>query len=351
MTMKTQLSDTDGVRAEDEQERSPVNRNTDWVQTATEFDGRRWSSPAGIGLRQLEKSVLLMNVPLSLSTDEPNNIHMEIVSAAERAIDRPKALSQFSKLYGFLTQRAIVYLLPSRQGLQDQTYVGNVGAVLPHLDEETVVVSRFRSKPRVGEDSVALDFFKIFNFRVLQPPRTRGKSPVYFEGEADLKHVRDNLYIGASGLRTSLSALEWFAENFAMKVIEFPIIDERVYHLDSNVFVLDPKKLVMCPANADANAVREIERFCDIIAVSRDDVRSGITNSIIVDGYLLCDSPIDDIDRNHDYYESEKNKIARLEWIASHHGLKLQMFNLSEFGKSGAALSCLIMHLNHYRSP
>ncbi|MDY0881545.1 dimethylarginine dimethylaminohydrolase family protein [Dongia soli] len=301
-------------------------------------------------LKTLDRPALLMNLPLSLATDEPNNILMQQMSDAERLIDHRKALHQFTELYHFLAQRAVVYLLPSTPKLQDQAYVANLGIVLPHLRDETVVVSRFRSTPRLAEAPVGIDFFNLMHFHVHLPPeRGADGEALYFEGEADLKYLRDDIYIGAHGLRTSLNALAWFSQSFGMKIIPYRIADEYLYHLDCCLFVIDAENVILCRDRTNEVTLRAIERECNVVEASVENVRSGLTNSLIIGQYLLCDSPISEISRTHDYYESEKAKIARLEEISVQHGLELRIFNLSEFMKSGAALSCLAMRLNHVR--
>ena len=113
------------------------------------------SSPAGVRLGHLNFPVLLMNLPLSLSAQIPNNAYMEDLSSSQREICLDRAIAQFLSLYKHVAQQALVYLLPSTPGFQDQAYVSNLGVVLPHCDEDTVVISRFRSAPRVGEDRSA----------------------------------------------------------------------------------------------------------------------------------------------------------------------------------------------------
>ena len=50
--------------------------------------------------------------------------------------------------------------------------------------------------------------------------------------------------------------------------------------------------------------------------------------------------------KTDEYYEMEKHKIASLEKICSDAGMEPVLFNLSEYIKSGAMLSCMMMHLN-----
>ncbi len=61
----------------------------------------------------------LMNVPFSLSAEIANNLYMQGLSPEQRIINHEKAISQFMKLYSFMSRFALVYLLPSYAGLQE----------------------------------------------------------------------------------------------------------------------------------------------------------------------------------------------------------------------------------------
>ena len=86
-----------------------------------------------LDLSAIELPAFLLNAPLSLSADVPNNIFMAVKTAEQRRVDKHKALRQFHELYAFMSSYSLVYLLPSRPGLQDQPFVSNLGVVLPHL--------------------------------------------------------------------------------------------------------------------------------------------------------------------------------------------------------------------------
>ena len=61
---------------------------------------------------------------------------------------------------------------------------------------------------------------------------------------------------------------------------------------------------------------------------------------------ILCASNISELKRDHEHYDHEKAKISTLEKICADKGMEPVIFNLSEYMKSGAMLSCCIMHLN-----
>ena len=299
----------------------------------------------GVRLGQLNFPVLLMNLPLSLSAQIPNNAYMEDMNPSNREICLDRAIAQFLSLYKHIAQHAIVYLLPSVPGFQDQPYVSNLGLVLPHREDDTVIISRFRSAPRVGEDRIGADFFTLMNFSVERPPQEFEGKPVYLEGEADLKHIRGNLYIGAHGMRTSRNALTWAAERFEMDIVPFRVNDPYLYHLDCCFLRITEAAVLLSTSLADRLCLQRIERHCEIIDISPAHARAGITNCLVLPGEILCDSPITELNKDNPSYLIEKAKIERLENICSRFGRTLRVFCMSEFYKSGALLSCLIMHI------
>jgi N-dimethylarginine dimethylaminohydrolase len=282
----------------------------------------------------------LMSVPLSLSAERPNNARMLALAPDERRISRPSALRQFRELYAFLAAHALVYLLPSRAGLPDQTYVASLGAVLPHLTESTLVVSSFRSEPRRGEREAGIAFFEELGGR-FEP------APPYFEGEADLKHLGGNVYVGACGLRTSESALRWLERCFEMELIRFPMRNELFHHLDCALLPITREEILLCTELADRSALREIERHVGVVDVSRSDAECGITGCVRIGEFVLCASNIDELETDDEAYPHERSKIMALDEICAKRSLTPVFFDLSEFSKSGARLSSLTMHLNH----
>ena len=302
---------------------------------------------SGVRLGRLNLPVLLMNLPLSLSTQiSQQRVHGRTESERARGVPRSGDCTVSSPVSS-RGQRAVVYLLPSTPGLQDQTYVSNLGAVLPHCKEDTVVISRFRSSPRVGEERTGADFFKLMNFTVERPPETFEGEPVFFEGEADLKHIRGNIYIGAHGMRTSRNALTWVAERFDMEIVPFRIVDRYLYHLDCCVLRITEEAVLLCAAVADQKSVRAIERQCEIIDVPLDEARAGITNSLMLPGDILCHSPIDELSKGCPFSTRSKRPSSNASRTSARGSVApCTSSACRRSSKSGALLSCLIMHVN-----
>lgn len=290
----------------------------------------------------LDKAAFLLNFPFSYSAQTPNNIWMQELEDEKRSIDLRKSIKQFMELYHFMASEALVYLLPapSRCGLQDLVFTANLGIVLEHVQgKNTVVLSNFSSEPRVQETAYGAEFFRGLGYDV-------HISPHKFEGEAELKHLYDNVYIGGYGIRSERAAYEWMERTFDMQVIKVEESDPYLYHLDCSIFPVTTESALVCTEMFTKEEVAEIEQHIDVIDVSVDDAYSGICNSVRLANLILNSSHIHELKAGTEDYKLEIAKNRRLEDIAVDLGFELAFFNLSEYHKSGALLSCMVMHLN-----
>jgi N-dimethylarginine dimethylaminohydrolase len=282
----------------------------------------------------------VMNFPFTLSTSDPNNIWMQELTDEELTVNRPKAYKQFMDLYQFMAGGSLVYLLPSEGNFQDQVYVANLGIHLPHIKNENhIILSNFTSDPRKGEELVGEKFFNQMGYKT-------AISPYKWEGEADLKYLYGNKYIGGYGIRSNIKTYEWMEEQYNMDIIKVAMVDEYLYHLDCSIFPLNTEQTLICTELFDPEELSDIERHTEIIDINVDDALGGITNSVRYGNMILCASNISELKKSHEYYEGEKHKIATLEKICSDAGMEPVIFNLSEYMKSGAMLSCMVFHLN-----
>jgi N-dimethylarginine dimethylaminohydrolase len=290
----------------------------------------------------LDKPTYLMNLPFSLAADVANNVWMDEISANERKIDIPRAVNQFLQLYHFMAADAVVYLLPTPRltGLQDLVFTANIGIVLEHLEEKNVaIISNFTTRVRRPETKVGKEFFELMGYQVYT-------SPHHFEGEAELKYLHDNIYIGGYGVRSQRKAYEWMSDKFDMHIIPVQETDPYLYHLDCTVFPLTYEETLLCTEMYTKKEIRAIEAVTNIIDVSLDDALSGICNSVRIGNTIMNASNIHEMKVSDEYYQSEQHKNRLLEDIAVKYGFEVSFFNLSEYFKSGALLSCMVMHLN-----
>lgn len=293
-------------------------------------------------LAKLDKPAYLLNVPFSLAADVANNAWMAEMKDEERKVDVRKAINQFLQLYHFMASDAVVYLLPTPKlpGLQDLVYCANMGVVLEHTAEKNIVVlSNFSAENRKPEIEVGKQFFDLMGYNTVMPPH-------HFEGDAELKHLYDNVYVGGYGTRTEKQAYTWMAEKFDMNIITVEEVEPYLYHLDCTVFPLTREDTLVCTEMYTDKEIKQLEAVTNIVDVSVDDCFSGICNSIRLGNSILNASNIYEMRTTDEYYEEEKHKNRTLEDIAVRFAFEVSFFNLSEFLKSGALLSCMIMHLN-----
>jgi len=318
--------------------------------TKTVRDGyeRRQTQPAAalpwLNPTQLERPAFLLNFPFSYSTECPNNPWMQDLPPDRRQPDFKRATIQFLELYRTICAEALVYLLPTPRGakLQDLMYTANLGIVLEHLPgRNTVVVSNFMSEPRRGEAEIGIAFFRAMGYDV-HVPQTK------FEGEAELKHLYDNLYIGGYGIRSERETYDWMERTFDMRIIKVRETEPYLYHLDCTVFPITNENTLVCTELFESNEVQEIEKVTNVIDVSVDDCFSGICNSVRLPKMVLNSSHIHDLKAGTEDYQHEVQKNRKLEDIAANLALEISYFNLSEYHKSGALLSCMVMHLNRH---
>ena len=289
---------------------------------------------------QLPFQSYVMNFPFTLSTSDPNNIWMQELTDEELTVNKPKAYKQFMDLYQFMAGGSLVHLLPSEGKFQDQVYVANLGISLPHIKNENhIILSNFTSDPRKGEELVGEKFFNMMGYKT-------AVSPYKWEGEADLKYLYGNKYIGGYGIRSNIKAYEWMEEQYNMDIIKVAMVDEYLYHLDCSIFALNQDQTLICTELFDPEEIAELEKHTDIIDIDVDDALGGLTNSVKYGNMILCASNISEMKKSHEYYEGEVHKLKTLEKICGDAGMEPVIFNLSEYMKSGDMLSCMVMHLN-----
>jgi len=290
---------------------------------------------------QLPIPAFVMNFPFTLDTAVPNNIWMQEMEEEALKINKGNAYRQFLDLYQFVAGNSLVYTLPSTGNFQDLVYVANMGIYLPHIkDSNNIILSNFTSEPRQGEEEVGKPFFESMGYEVHM-------CPFKWEGEADLKYLYDNIYIGGYGQRSDIQAFEWMEEKFNMNIIKIEMVDEYLYHLDCSIFPLTNDKTLICTELYTPEELALISQYTTIIDISVDDTLNGIANSARLGNMILCASNISEMTRADENYEAEKHKINTLEKICFNEGLEPVFFNISEYMKSGAMLSCMIMHLNY----
>ena len=294
-------------------------------------------------MSKLNMPLFMMNIPTSYSTDIKNNVWMDEYDENEIIVNKEKAIRELWEVYSFLSSQGFVYLLPTPADckLQDLVFVANNGIVLEHVDEPIYIGANFRATNRIGEEKVGMSFFNSLGYKTI-------KCPYFFEGEAELKHLRDNIYIGGYGMRSQKESYEWMEKEFGMKVVPLELTDPYNYHLDCTVFPLTQEKVVIATDAFTKKELKLVEKVAEIIPITIDQAHTGLTNSVRVNNYLLNASDIDFLSKRSEDYRLESSKNFRLEQIAGENCMEVVYFNMEEFMQGGALLSCCVLHVNRH---
>lgn len=274
--------------------------------------------------KDLKIPVLLMASPFvsAYNNEHPNN---PLMTGREK-IDYNKAFMEWLGVYRFLSEHGLVYLLPNEGWYQDQIYVANLGLVLHHLKEPTVILSNFMSLPRRGEEGPGYHFFGMMKYKCERPDS-------YFEGEADCKFLRNNLYIGGYGIRTSILTYQWMQDKFDCRIVPVQMCDKKLYHWDTIFFPLNDEAAIVNESVLADSDISLLEKYVEIIDVPKAFKYSGITNLCRINSTILC----------RDLEPAGKKWLDK---VCNRFGYDAKYFPLDSQDSNGADLSCLIMRLN-----
>jgi hypothetical protein len=102
---------------------------------------------------------------------------------------------------------------------------------------------------------------------------------------------------------------------------------------------------LVCTELLEKCTAAELEKVTNIIAVSKTTLFRYLQFGA-VPKVVLNSSHIHDLKAGTEDYRYEIQKNRNLEDIAGNLALEVCYFNLGEYHKSGALLSCMVMHLN-----
>jgi N-dimethylarginine dimethylaminohydrolase len=154
------------------------------------------------------------------------------------------------------------------------------------------------------------------------------------------------VYVGGYGIRSDRRTYDWMEDEFDMQIVKVREADEYLYHLDCSIFPVTAEDTLVCTELFEKREVAALEQVTNVIDVSVDACYSGICNSVRHHNSILNSSHIHSLRAGSDEYFEELRKNRELEDLAVRLGLEVCYFNLSEYHKGGALLSCMVMHLN-----
>ena len=303
----------------------------------------------------LDLPVFVVAPPIIQSIYVENNSYMEDI---EKQFGKPinelfnpdELMRQWFDIYTTISQEALLLTLPPNPLLQDEVWV-NSFVYLPHLDEPTCVISNFKAEGRDPEADLVEWYLKEMGYKTYRIPNPEWT----FEGEPTLKHIRENIYIGSYGDRTTREALEWIEKKFDCKIIylgneqfEYPS-GANAYHGDCIFCPISVDKVMVVKDACFKDGLKELEKYVEIIPIEDNNLGEFcITNNVVVGYTIYAGTYIELYNPDDEEFKIELKKIDTLENIAANNGFDIVVFDISQFMWFGAALSCCFARLNYF---
>jgi N-dimethylarginine dimethylaminohydrolase len=237
--------------------------------------------------------------------------------------DRTGAVRQWENLKKVLGAETNLAFVSPQKGLPDMVFTANAGLVLG----KKVVVSRFRSKERQGEEPFFADWFRSNGFEIVAWPKN-----VAFEGAGDALFDRGTKILWAGhGFRSDEKAAALLEMALGCRTIGLHLIDPRFYHLDTCLCPLTGGYLMYFPQAFDDNSRKKIEAAVPPekrIAVGEQDAL-----------FFACNA----VDLNGKVFLNNASEVLQAQLTKA--GFTPVLVPLSEFLKSGGAAKCLTLKL------
>lgn len=236
-------------------------------------------------------------------------------------VNKDLAEKQWKRLYSALREVADVYLIDPQSGLPDMVFTANAGFYKKR--HNMVYMSNFRNDQRKGEEIHFMNWFKDHGYAIYYPN-------IHFEGEGDLlKGDMESHWIG-HGFRSAKKLHDKFPFDEIVNLRKLHLVDSRFYHLDTCFAPLKENGVLWYPEAFDEESQEKIRKFSTrrySIEVTEEEALTFACNAVVIKNHVFmpeCNSVAD--------------KLTNL-------GYKVQMFDMSEFMKSGGACKCLVMNI------
>jgi N-dimethylarginine dimethylaminohydrolase len=158
-------------------------------------------------------------------------------------------------------------------GLPDMVFAANGATVIDGI----VLGARFRYPQRAAEAAAYLDWFRSNGW-------ARVREPVHVnEGEGDILVAGDTVLAGY-GFRSDLAAAGELTEVFGRRVVSLRLVDERFYHLDTAICVLDSSTAMYYPAAFDDAGRAQLASVFDELIEAKDEDAEVLGLNAVSDG-------------------------------------------------------------------
>jgi N-dimethylarginine dimethylaminohydrolase len=184
---------------------------------------------------------------------------------------------------------------------------------------------RFRYAERAAEAAAYMNWFRWNGWTAVREPEHVN------EGEGDILVAGDGTVLAGYGFRSDLAAAEELASVFGRKVVSLRLVDDRFYHLDTALCVLDGSTAMYYPAAFD-DAGRAVlaSMFPELIEAKDEDAEVLGLNAVS--------------DGRHVVLAAAATGLAR---SLTARGFEVVPVDMSELLKAGGGAKCCTLELRH----
>jgi N-dimethylarginine dimethylaminohydrolase len=281
----------------------------------------RLDAPEGVDATDRERRRYLMCPPIYFEVRYRINPWMH----PERPVDVRRARRQWQRLHDHLVALGHrVELMPAQPGLPDMVFAANGGIVI----DDRALVPRFRHPERGGESAHFA--------RALAGLGVAGvhQATHVNEGEGDFLLAGERILAG-TGPRSDASAPAEVADYFGRPTVALTLVDQRLYHLDTALAVLDADTVAYWPGafdRASRHVLREL--YPDAVLATEPDA-TALSLNLISDGHTV----VMDSDRSH---------LAR---DIAERGYAVTAVATDELRKGGGGAKCCVLQHHRTRVP
>ncbi len=273
-------------------------------------------------------SRVLMVKPTYFDVEYVINPHMK---GHIGGVDKMQALNEWEHLVdGYEELGFDVQIIKGEKGLPDMVFCANQS--LPFVDTDDtkkVVMSIMHTDERKREVEAIEKWYRTQDYEVLHLDPAIVND---FEGMGDaLWHFKRQLLWGGYGFRSSLKAHEQVSELLDTPVIALELVDDKFYHLDTCLCVLNEKHVLIYPDAFTEEGLKMIHKLFEnvIEATKYEAEKMFAVNATCPDGRnVFIQQGCTDV--------NQKLRDA---------GFSVHEFSTYEFIKSGGSVFCMKMML------
>ncbi len=223
-----------------------------------------------------------------------------------------------------------VHEVPAQEEFPDMVFCANQS--LPNIKSDgtkEVIMSVMHSPQRKGEVPYIEEVYEESSYNVIHLDETQFTD---FEGMGDaIWHFKKRLIWGGYGYRSSSDVYSHIAETLDTPVIALELVDEKFYHLDTCLCVLNEETALIYPKAFTEDGLKKIRSiFSTVIEANRHEAED----------LFACNATSPD-GKNVFIQKGCMEVNKKLEGL----GFIMHEFNTDEYLKSGGSVFCMKMML------